>query len=384
MALKLIYISFARLTEKVARDWYIDHSIKSGATVEYWDIVALLRKEYEDQSELATDYLRHIKTYEKFEEFLHLPENQKAVYIVLISYSGFFSKPLRMLSRHNCKMVFFNWGSMPSINTAPRFQRIIKRFLTNPVSFFKLAADKSLGILYRRLNVVKRFDLVFVAGHELANKDQYAKKVVAINYFDYDQYKKIKLSNKKIIKSKYAVFLDQNLPNHPDFNLLGMPTLNSNNYYSSLDRFFTLIEELHRIKIVIGLHPSANDQSENFNGRETYKMHIAELVKDAEFLILHCSNSVSYAVLNYKPTVFIYSDEIKILYKETIACKIEQLASYLDANIYNLDQITDGQQVKIMPPNKKCYNSYKYRFLTSHDSETMTSAEIFWSEINSL
>ena len=106
---KLIYLSFIRLTDKVSRDWYIDYSIERGAVVEYWDIVSLVREEHDEKGALEVSHLRHIKTYREFEELVRQPENQDAVYVMLISYSGRFSKPFRLLSKFNCKTVFLNW-----------------------------------------------------------------------------------------------------------------------------------------------------------------------------------------------------------------------------------------------------------------------------------
>ena len=106
---KLIYISFIRLTDKVSRDWYIDYSLEKGALVEYWDIVSLVREEHSEHGSLHVDYLRYLKTYEEFEALVQQPENQDAVYVMLISYSGRYMKPFRLLSKYSCKMVFLAW-----------------------------------------------------------------------------------------------------------------------------------------------------------------------------------------------------------------------------------------------------------------------------------
>ena len=384
MNCKLIYISFMRLTDKVSRDWYVDYCIEKGAVVEYWDIVSLVREEHEEKGALDVGYLRYVKTYREFELMLQQPENQAAAFVMLISYSGRFSKPFRLLSKYNCKMVFFNWGAMPATAPEPKLQRIIVRLFKNPIDFFKTVIDVILGILLRKLNIVKRFDIAFVAGKELAAIDQYAKKVVPFNLCDFDHFKSVKLSGKRVVQGKYAVYVDQNLPYHSDFSLSSIPTLNPNNYYQSLCRFFGLIQDAYDIKIIIAAHPRANYGCEKFEGRETYRLQTAELVKDSEFMILHYTNALSYAVLNLKPALFIYTDEMMYVYKNTLVRQIESLALYLKASIYNIDQIADAHQVNIQPLNYERYDMYKYSYLTSHESENLTSAEIFWLEINAL
>jgi hypothetical protein len=382
---KLIYLSFIRLTDKVSRDWYIDYCIEKGAAVEYWDIVTLTREEHDDVFTLSVGYLRYIKTYKEFEELVCQHENQDAVYVMLINYSRRFSKPFRLLSKYNCKMVFLNWGAMPI--TAPaalRWQRIIYRLFTNPSNFARTVVDVISGIAYRRLNVVKRFDIVFTAGQELASTNQYAKKIVPFNLFDFDHYNRVKLADERTVKGKYAVFLDINLPYQNDLAICGLPAVNATSYFQSLNRFFGLLEKAHGIKIVIVAHPKANYVSNEFEQRESYRMLTAELIKDAEYVITHHSTALSYAILNLKPILFIYTNEMMRIYKGTVIRYIEALASYVNGQFYNVDEITDGAQVVIQRPCLDRYDAYKYSYLTSHESENSLSAEIFLREINAL
>lgn len=381
---KLIYLSFIRLTDKVSRDWYIDYCIERGAVVEYWDIVSLLREKHEERGALDVGYLRHIKTYQEFEELVCQPENQAAIYVMLISYSGRFSIPFRLLSKYNCKTVFLNWGAMPTTAPSPRWQRIIYGFFVNPVDFVKTVIDVILGIAYRKLNIVKRFDIVFAAGMALTSVDQYAKRVVPFNLCDFDHYKRVKFDNERTVQGKYAVFLDINLPFQSDLVHCGLPVVNASSYFKSLNRFFDLLEETQGIKIVIAAHPKAPYIGGEFGKRETYRMLTAELVKDAEYVITHTSTALSYAVLNLKPTLFIYTDEMMSIYKNTVIQEINGLVFYLNASVYNIDKITDGRQIVVRSPSPERYDSYKYSFLTSPQSENSSSAEIYWREINSL
>ena len=52
MSKKVIYVSWTKLTDKYARDWYIDHLIQNGIEVEYWDVSALIRGQYNEVGEL--------------------------------------------------------------------------------------------------------------------------------------------------------------------------------------------------------------------------------------------------------------------------------------------------------------------------------------------
>jgi hypothetical protein len=282
-------------------------------------------------------------------------------------------------------MILLNWGAMPAVDAIePRWQRIIYKLFRNPANFIKTFVDLMLGYAYQKLNLVNRFDIVFTAGSALTTVDQYAKKIVPFNLCDYDHYCRVNLTNERVVKGKYAVFLDINLPYQSDLVISGLPAVNASCYFKSLNHFLDLLEDAYGVKVVIAAHPKAAYINNEYNQREIYSLLTAELVKDAEFVITHTSTALSYAVLNSKPLVFIYTDEMMSIYKNTFMREIESSANYLNASIYNIDEITDGSQVIIKLPNQELYESYKYNYLTSQESENKISAEIFWSEINSL
>jgi len=380
---KLIYLSFIRLTDKISRDWYIDYCAEKGAQIEYWDIVSLVREEHEETRTLDVDYLRYINSYHEFESLIRQQENQEAVYVILISYSGRFIRPFRLLSKYHCKMVFLNWGAMPTTPPVSRIRRIFYRIFSNPINLITTVFELAHGYVYRKLNVVKKFDIVFSAGSALTSANQHAKKVVDFNLCDYDHYRRVKTENGRLIQYKYAVFLDINLPYQSDLALSGLPAVTPTSYFNSLNRFFELLEETYGLNVVIASHPKAVYGNTEYNQREIHGLATAELVKDAEFVITHTSTALSYAVLNFKPTLFIYTNEMAEIYKNTVMREMNGLAHFLDAAVCNVDEVTDGNQIEIRHPARERYELYKYGFLTSPVSENSTSAEIFWRNINS-
>lgn len=377
---KIIYLSFGRLTDKISRDWYIDYSIKKGAEVEYWDIVSLMRETHDEKGSLDLPYLRYINSYSELERLLQL--NKNALFIILISYSARFSKPYRLLSKYNCKMVFLSWGAMPTSERSLR--RLINRFFFRPKNFLIRSVDLLLGIAYRKLRLVNKFDIVFAAGNALTSVDQFAKKVVPFNLCDYDHFINVQNTYSKPISGKYAVFLDINLPYQSDLAICGLPAVDAKNYFESLNNFFDILEKKSDLKVVVAAHPKSKYGSEVFGARECHRMVTAELVKDAEYVITHTSTAISYAVLNVKPIIFIYNDNMMRVYKNTIIKEIQCLASYLNGNLYNVDKVTNIKEIDIKQPDRVLYESYKYAYLTSPESKSSSSAEIFWREISRL
>lgn len=379
MTEKVIYVSFVRLTDKMSRDWYIDFLIGKGVKVEYWDIVALVRDEYNEANAKETDYLRIIRTYDQLEAMLRLPENKNAYYVMLASYLDAGIRLFRMLSKYNCRMLVLDWGAMPD-----RDMQRLRRPSLSISGLLRLAKRiyyRVKGIAYRKLSLVKPFDIAFVAGRALMTENYYANRVVPINLADYDHYKKAKAEGGRLVAGRYAVFLDVYLPYHADSEFAGGQTVNPQAYYAALNRFFGLLEVKFGVKVVIAAHPKANYSEEQFQGREIYHLRTPELVRDAEFVIAHHSTSLCYAVLNNKPLLFIYTNEMASLCN-TIVSYLYGFAKYLDAPIFNLDEIAESNQIVIKEVNPGCYENYKYDFLTSHESEHETTQEIFWREIN--
>lgn len=381
MTRKVIYISPSRLTDKTSRDWYIDFLIGKGVAVEYWDVVALIRDDYAEAAAKTTGYLRIFKTYSEVEAMLDLPENKNAYYVMLVSYAGFTVKLFRLLSKHDCKMLFMAWGATPT----GRFNkwRIALSGFSSPLRLAKKTFFKAKAIACKKLKLIKPFDIVFAAGQVLLTGNHYAYKVIPMNAADYDQYQKINSGNlAPIVSGRYAVFLDIYLPYHADAKVVGWSSVKPDAYYASLNQFFALLEKKYNIEIVIAAHPRADYRTLNpFNGRRIFHGRTPELVKDADFVISHSSTSQSYAILNQKPIVFIYTNEMLSVYRYTYMNEIYDAARHLNAAIYNIDEISNSEQITIKAADPECYESYKYNYLTSPESEHVLTQEIFWHAI---
>lgn len=381
MKQKVIYVAYVRLSNSYARDFCVDCLIARGVNVEYWDVVSLVFGEDEHSSK-QTDYLRTPRTYNEIDAMVRLPENKDALYIMMLTYEIRTAKLYKLLSKHDCRMFSIMWGMMP-INSDGKLQKIFLSLLANPARFVRTVFNKVVLISYRKLKLVKPLDVVFAAGEALATGAHYAAKVVPINIVDYDHYVRVKSDADRTVEGRYAVFLDTYLPYHPDLKILGLPPVDPRQYYLMLNKFFNLLEEKYGIKVVIAAHPKSDYSVEPFQGREIYRNMTPELARDADFVISHQSTSLGYAVLNLKPIIFIYTNEMMLLYKDTLSLKeMQGFAQYLNAAIYNIDEITQGDQIVIDGVDEKRYEDYKYNFLTTHESEDTTTQEIFWREIN--
>lgn len=377
---KVIYISHGHLSEKVLRDGYMDYLQANGIIVEFWDLVTLLFGEIVEANSIHRNFVFTPGTYGEIEKRLRLTENRDAAYVMLLNFEGRFVKIYRLLSRYNCKLYFTDWGALPWHRSTPKWLKII-RALPHPLRLSESVFNKFRGIVYKKLKLIKPFDVVFAAGNAVLKAFPDAGKVVPTNSPDYDLYMKVKTKNENIVNGRYFLFLDVYLPFHPDLKIVGLKSIDANRYFLSLNYFFNIMEEKYGIKVVVAAHPHADYGDDAFQGREIYKGRTAELVRDAELVISQFSTSIGYAILNEKPIIFIYTDGMKRLYKYTLLNYTQDFANYLDANIYNIDEVIQDGQIDVRAINRERYNSYKYEFLTTRESEHTTAQDIFWREI---
>lgn len=368
-----------RLTDKILRDWYIDGLVEKGVNVEYWDIVSIVREEHNDHGMVAPAFLHIIRTFGELEAKLCLQENRDAYFVMLISEGGCYTKTYRLLSRNNCRMLSIAQGAMPSPDKFT--EEKILNYLSHPFKLLRRLIDFSKTIFYKKTNLIKPFDIIFAAGNSIMKNVTYSSRIVPINMCDYDQYINERFASGLMEKGRYAVFLDINAVFQSDLKISNLPSLNPSDYFSSLNRFFGLLEREYRIDVVIAAHPTSNYNNEIFQGRKIYRLKTPTLVRDAEFVITHHSTSLSYAVLNIKPVIFIYTNEMLTLYKETVIRHINAQADYLKSKVYNVDEIIHGNQVAIKDIDILRYDEYKYSFLTTHESEFLTTQEIIYKEI---
>lgn len=381
MKMKVIYVTCVPVSEKIRRDWYIDFLLAKGVTVEYWDLGCLLFGEARAGGSKTAASIHILQTYKELDEMLSLPENEDAYYVMLINYEGRFTRLYRLLSKYESRMLYIAWGYLPIRHKEIR-QKVLSGLFSSPLKFAKRAFNRAKSISYRKLGLIKPFDIFFAAGRVPVESKPYAVKVVPINLVDYDHSVRLKSEVSKLVKERYVVFLDIFLPHHPDLKVVDWPAISADRYYQSLNRFFCQLEREFQVKVVVAAHPKADYKNEVFQGRDIYYGRTPELVKDADFVVSHHSTSLSYAVLNYKPILFIYTDEMKKLYIETIVSYIHDFADFLNSNIYNIDEVTQGDQIAIGGVSVERYDNYKYDFLTTHESEHTTTQEIFWREIN--
>ena len=188
---KIIYLSYIRLTDRVSRTWFLDDLVSRGFDVEYWDLVRIMRENHREFNEIKPIYLKEIKS---ITELVAQLKNQvtNVVYVILFPVNNNTLTLYKKLTKLKVKMVYIDWGAMPFyIKRKPKDR--IKYILRKIIHLkYLVAVLKSKKIhLFQKLNIIKKFDIVFASGNLLENKPMHANKLVSIPFADYSEYKNV-------------------------------------------------------------------------------------------------------------------------------------------------------------------------------------------------
>lgn len=215
--------------------------------------------------------------------------------------------------------------------------------------------------LYFKLHKINdKFDYV-ISSSSLDSPDFY------INHPDYEKYKYGDTA--KPMDGAYFVFCDIFFPLHPDIiyfeRVKHLP--DASKYRAALKVFFDSIEEKYGIPVVIAAHPKSDYSGEEFGGRRIIKYQTENLIRHSVGVIMHLSNSVSFALLNDKPILFIATDDL--MKTGNIKAQFKLMAEdTLGLNILNIDHEISDEALKFHKVKDELRKDYIYTFLTSEKS----------------
>jgi len=384
---KIIYVGYVPLTFKVAADFFITDLASAGTVVEYWDCSHFFFGNLKINGAMEGDWIIKVGGISHFKSLLKDLDVKEVVFFINFPYNGKVIRLFRLFTVKNLKIFIIARGILPVPGKTVK-KSILKLF---EPGMFRKGIDFGLNkvaLILKKIKYIKSFDRIYFAGDAAINiagvgykKDTVKSELVCINSSDYDRY--LNLSTEKLIEDRYVVFLDEYLPYHPDVKMFGLVTVEAEDYYNSLNKYFDDVEKRYNVIVVIAAHPKAElYQNNNFyNNRQVIFNKSVELINSAEFVLGHSSTSISFAVLSKKPIIFLYTQYMK-----------ENMAYYFDgiyhfANFLNssLVDITENMDSKSEVPkyDEVCYQEFKYRYLTSEETENKVSKDIFLNSVQS-
>lgn len=309
---KVIFLKYSPLSRKVYEDYCMPTLISEGYEVEYWDLTYLFNFTFEGCEPFRpSNNLRVliIRTYKELSDQVKV--NHNSLYIIMMTCWLNQFKLLRTLSKENGKIAF--WGPDPVISLASPFYKRIKRISLKKI--YEVTAHYLMYFLLR-INVVNYYNYYFSVGlNGFKQIGIYDRKLLSksialpIHSSDYNNYHFTANDSFSYNNQRFMVFIDQYLPFHPDNIILKRNGLSQEQYYSRLNDCFNVLENEFRMPVLIAAHPKAQKYKETnyFNGRTVLFGETHTLIKQSQLVLAHFSTAISYAVMSYKPMLFLNS-----------------------------------------------------------------------------
>ncbi|MBQ4132905.1 MAG: hypothetical protein IJD04_04120 [Desulfovibrionaceae bacterium] len=139
----------------------------------------------------------------------------------------------------------------------------------------------------------------------------------------------------------YILFLDQNLPFHPDFKELGRrQPASAAKYFPALRRFFDILEQSTGLPVVVAAHPRADyarvgySGPDWFGGRCIVSGETLPLLAGSSLVLCHTSTALNFAVIARKPVLHLTSGELELSEGHII----RSMAGQLNTRVMNIDE----------------------------------------------
>ena len=180
-------------------------------------------------------------------------------------------------------------------------------------------------------------------------------------------------------RGRYAVFLDEDMAYHSDFDGQGIRTpVTENEYFGGLARAFDEVERRFGLKVVVAAHPRARYdlRPSLWKDRLLEQGNTARLVRDASLVILHQSTAISFAVMWRKPVLLLTSHQLRPSYLQP---RIEELARLLDVPLLNVDvdDVDALDERRLFRINEAAYAAYSESFIKRKGTPDLPVWEIF-------
>jgi hypothetical protein len=197
-------------------------------------------------------------------------------------------------------------------------------------------------------------------------------QMVPLHTADYETFIKAKSSAKidGAAKTKTAVFIDQNIPYHIDYNELNAHPIDPDEYYGQLRAAFDTIEGNTGIHIEIAMHPRAayEDFDPRFGGRPAQSGRTMEMIARSDLVLTHHSTAIGFAVLFQKPIALLMSQK---LYRRHTADQayFDSFSRELGTPLRSIDNMTSNTFDGLFDINLRRYERYAERYLRHEDAE---------------
>ena len=369
---KIIFFISSPLDSRDIDRFGIEILESNGFETEVWDFTELINPErfnnYKPPDKSYYDKCRFISSKEK--AHIEIQKRQGNILVVcLINWEIGTYFIFRALSKHRIPYSIYSYN-YPSFNMKRKSiqSRLLNVTPAKLITYlFHSVPSKYLGI--------RPASIALILGGEFNSQDFAVgteTKILWSHNFDYEKYLWAKYRKVKP-STKTAVFLDQFYPFHPDDIPGNLPT--ADEYYPKLCKFFDDLEKRYDLHVIIAAHPRSdyNGREHLFGKRSVIRGNSVELVRDAEFVILHNSASISYAVLFRKPMIFITLSKLP-LGERMLTEFIASLFGCVPIDVSEYEENSFDEELIV---NEGRYTEYMYRYIKKSGTDDTPAWQVF-------
>lgn len=395
MTKRIAILSRLPALEMLSKNFGIDYLSQNGFKVIFLDVSYLIdgmkgQNLYPDQAPLATCETIVIKRFVELEVFVKKSADNTVFIDFVAGLSEFNLKTgqiFKILKKYNAKYYVISDGDIPAFHyrnhsSDSSFFLKIKKAVKKPGLVFNLFTRKLIVFLIKSSVLYQKPHRVFGMQDSpivIAYLKRYGvntSAIIPINSRDYDTYLEYTRDTTQIVTStETCVFLDDGIPNHPDFALFDISPLNEVEYISSMNHFFDCVEEKTGLSVVIAGHPKTrfSSASHPFGDRTFTRGNTVQLVAKSKMVIAHTSTSISFPVLFCKPIVLVTTSEME---NHTIMTHVKAFAEALRITPIDVNSADEVRAFDIDLEGHYHYRKYLYKYVKNKEPITQLTWEI--------
>jgi len=265
------------------------------------------------------------------------------------------------------KFGFYNPGnyfwSVNTLNFKQKFFFKFKQYFFDHKKNWWAIKEKVFFFLDKIYN--DKVEHTFIAGNKFGHKNENS---TYINSWDYSRLLCKKKTNKRL-NHKIITFLDSPGPKFKSdsYLLKKKNDETSSNTYPALINLFNQLEEIFGLDVIIAAHPKTKHKKrpDYFGKRIVYSDKTLELIQSSKFVITRNSSSITYALNEDIPIIFIYTDEI-LKNKNSNYYNILGLANELGTKAINININYSEQYLRnLLKVKSKLNHKFKMNYFSN-------------------
>lgn len=362
----IVLVGVSPLVKRRLEVFCLEELITKGFKVTHCDLSPCLFDNLHYENILNLDFAIEFTNLSSFEEYLKNIDIINTIFIVELPHTSIYKPIFYLMAKYKCLCVKINPNA--SDFTGYNFPII------ESLEYFGLQGTL-VNMLYPLKDMIKNYfygDNYNIYSYYISSGNN-PKINIHINQLDWERSRSM-LCVRPIPTCKYAVFCDEYFPVHPDYYYLG--GINKidkikRKYRYELNTFFDYIEKKYSVRIIVAAHPKSNYKGNEFGDREIILGKTMELVKNAEFAIVHGSMSIAYSIIFNIPIILATTDDMEKIYSCNLQSSI--YSRFFKLPLYNISRDSNAYSQSVSAAIR---HRYIYDFLTSPGIEDKHNADI--------